>query len=957
VQADGKILVGGSFTAIGGQTSKKYIARLNADGTLDAAFNPNANNSVDSIVLQADGKILVGGVFENIGGQTRNYIARLNPDGTLDTTFNPDANNTVRSIAVQADGKILVGGEFTAIGGQTRNRITRLNADGSVDTTFDPDANVDVYSIAVQANGKILVGGWFTSIGGQTRNRIARLNADGSVDATFNPNASSIVYSIAVQADGKILVGGDFTTIGGQARNRIARLNAYGSVDTTFNPGANSSVASIALQADGKILAGGDFTIIGGQARNRIARLSADEAALQTLSVSQDGTTITWTRSQSSPEVYDVTFYDSADMTTWTYLGNATRISGGWQLTGQNLPFDQNRYIKARGKAFRGMYNVSLSEIESIKIYYNAAYTLTVTKSGTGSGAVTSNPPGINCGADCSEEYTYNTVVTLGATPDPGSTFAGWSGDPDCSDGQVTMTADLTCTATFTLNQYTLNVIKTGTGSGTVTSSPAGITCGADCSEAYNYNTVVTLTATPDTGSTFTGWSGDPDCSDGSVTVNADKTCTATFTLNQYTITTSANPSAGGSVSCSPNPVNHGSQSTCTITTNSGYTLQDVTGSCGGTLSGNTYTTNAISADCTVQANFILNQYALTVTKSGTGSGTVTSNPAGITCGADCSEAYDYNTVVTLSATPDPGSTFAGWSGDSDCSDGQVTMTADLTCTATFTLNQYTLNVTKTGTGSGTVTSSPAGITCGADCSEAYDYNTVVTLSATPDPGSTFAGWSGDPDCSDGQVTMTADLTCTATFTLNQYTLNVTKTGTGSGTVTSSPAGITCGADCSEAYDYNTVVALTATPDTGSTFTGWSGDPDCSDGQVTMTADFTCTATFTLNQYTLNLSMSPSGAGSISCTPAPVPYGQTATCTITVNRGYTLQSVGGTCGGTLVGTTYTTAPITGPCTVEVTMAQQAEAIPTLGEWGFLALVLTTGLFGIWQLRRHRSVLG
>lgn len=160
--------------------------------------------------------------------------------------------------------------------------------------------------------------------------------------------------------------------------------------------------------------------------------------------------------------------------------------------------------------------------------------------------------------------------------------------------------------------------------------------------------------------------------------------------------------------------------------------------------------------------------YTLTVTKSGTGTGTVTSSPAGIDCGTDCSEVYNSGTVVTLTATPDAGSTFAGWSGDADCSDGQVTMDAVRACTATFNISspgQYTLNITKSGTGSGTGTSSPAGIDCGSDCSEAYSSGTVVTLTATPDAGSTFEGWSGDADCSDGQVTMDADKTCSATFT------------------------------------------------------------------------------------------------------------------------------------------------------------------------------------------------
>ena len=107
-------------------------------------FNPNANNTVNSIAVQAGGKILVGGNFTTIGGVTRNYIARLNPDGSIDASFNPNPNGYVYSIAVQADGEILVGGNFTTIGGVARNRIARLNPDGSLDTTFNPNADKEV---------------------------------------------------------------------------------------------------------------------------------------------------------------------------------------------------------------------------------------------------------------------------------------------------------------------------------------------------------------------------------------------------------------------------------------------------------------------------------------------------------------------------------------------------------------------------------------------------------------------------------------------------------------------------------------------------------------------------------------------------------------------------------------------------------------------------------------------
>lgn len=101
--------------------------------------------------------------------------------------FNPDANDVVQSLAVQSDGKVLVGGEFTRIGGWPRNRIARLNAGGTSDPGFNPGADGAVYSLAVQLDGKVLVGGAFAQIGGQARDRIARLNEDGTLAAPASP--------------------------------------------------------------------------------------------------------------------------------------------------------------------------------------------------------------------------------------------------------------------------------------------------------------------------------------------------------------------------------------------------------------------------------------------------------------------------------------------------------------------------------------------------------------------------------------------------------------------------------------------------------------------------------------------------------------------------------------------------------------------------------------------------
>jgi chitodextrinase len=180
------------------------------------------------------------------------------------------------------------------------------------------------------------------------------------------------------------------------------------------------------------------------------------------------------------------------------------------------------------------MYSRPLSQPEIQAIVNTglaATFNLTTSKAGTGTGTVSSSPAGVSCGTDCSQPYALNTRVTLTATPAAGSMFAGWSGHADCADGVVIMTNDVACVATFNLITRTLTITKSGSGAGTVTSAPAGISCGTDCTEAYTSGAQVRLTVSPAANAIFAGWSGDADCADGLVTANANKTCIATFSL------------------------------------------------------------------------------------------------------------------------------------------------------------------------------------------------------------------------------------------------------------------------------------------------------------------------------------------------------------------------------------------------------------------------------------------
>jgi uncharacterized delta-60 repeat protein len=271
VQPDQKILVAGDFTGYNGAVARRLI-RLNTDGSVDGSFNAGngPNSAVRSVHLQSDGKVVITGSFSDYNGTARNYIARVNADGSLDASFNPGtgANNAIAASALQADGKIVIGGFFTSFNGTTRNRIARVNTDGTLDTTFDPGAgpNININTISIQPDGKILIGGFFTSYAGTARNGIARLNADGTLDVSFNPGSgagSGVVNSFVLQPDGKILVGGSFTSYNGSTTGNLTRVNADGSRDATFASGisgsSGSSVRSLGLQADGKILAGGTF--------------------------------------------------------------------------------------------------------------------------------------------------------------------------------------------------------------------------------------------------------------------------------------------------------------------------------------------------------------------------------------------------------------------------------------------------------------------------------------------------------------------------------------------------------------------------------------------------------------------------------------------------------------------------------------------------------------------------
>jgi phospholipase C len=251
------------------------------------------------------------------------------------------------------------------------------------------------------------------------------------------------------------------------------------------------------------------------------------------------------------------------------------------------------------------------------------------------------------------------------------------------------------------------------------------------------------------------------------------------------------------------------------------------------------------------------------VSNSGTTSGTVTSTPAGINCtgstsGSDnsgqCVATFATGTQVTLVATAATGYAFTSWSGGGCSGIGNcvVTLNSAMTVTPTFTAaTTYPLTVVLQPANSGTVTGT-SGINCPGVCTANFPSGTSVTLTETPATGYAFVGWSGG--CSGTGTTCSVTTaagatTVTPTFQSNATSYSLTVSVLGSGTVTSSPAGINCSTPtCSATFPANTPIALSETAAAGYTFASWggacTGTGNCS---VTLSAAASVTANFTPN--------------------------------------------------------------------------------------------------------------
>ena len=408
---DGGLLMGGNFLNINGVEQKLVVGFDRSGNPSGSAGLISFNSAISSVMENPDsvqamalpprdtfvgtdrlapGMVYVGGNLSSVPSPFM-YLSRFKKDGTRDPGFSPSpVTDPVFSMAIHPDSKLLVG--------TSEGKILRLDVNGNLDLDLTPTPlGPFVSSIALQPDKRVIVSGLFSSPtqDGQWQRNILRFNSDGTLDEDFkiegwfNGDFPSGIMRVAMQTDGSMLIYGSFNEVKDATgarfvRDNVARITPDGKLDQEFDLGPFTyesespldNVSTVNLQPDGKIVIGGSFLSLNGGTQSRLVRVSNGWAA-EELSVSADGSKITWLRSGTGPELSSVLFEysDDPDAPEWTPLGDAARIEGGWQLVlvdknlGEAYGYNANRYVRARGYA-AGDKGGAGSLIESVRLYY-----------------------------------------------------------------------------------------------------------------------------------------------------------------------------------------------------------------------------------------------------------------------------------------------------------------------------------------------------------------------------------------------------------------------------------------------------------------------------------------------------------------------------------------------------------------------------------------------------------
>jgi len=524
-----------SFTArvdypVGANPSSVVVGDFNGDGVPDFATANYGANTVSVLLGNGDGTFQAARTFATAGFNPE-FVALgdVNGDGRQDlaVAHSGSTPSTVSVLRGNGDGTFQAARVFATGQGSLSVAVGDFNGDGRPDLVAANYYSNDVSVLLGNGDGTFQPAQSFPTAGmNPVTVAVGDFNGDGRPDLAVTNGANTT--SGAVPGNLAVLLGNGDGTFQAARTIDVGITPAFVAVrDVNGDGRPDLAVANFRSNDASVLLGNGDGTFQAPRNFNT----GTGPLSMAVGDVNSDG--------QPDLAVANFDFNIQGPNTVSVLLGNG---DGTFQAA-QAFSAGTNPASVAVGD-FNGDVRQDLAvgnfNSDNVSVLINntaiAPNTLTVNRAGTGSGTVTSDPPGIDCGATCSASYANGTVVTLTATPDLVSIFNGWSGCDAVSGTTctVTMNAARTVTASFILKRFTLRVTKAsglGIGNGTVTSDPPGIDCGATCSASYVSGTVVTLTARPDLVSIFNGWSG-CDAVSGTtctVTMGAARSVTAHF--------------------------------------------------------------------------------------------------------------------------------------------------------------------------------------------------------------------------------------------------------------------------------------------------------------------------------------------------------------------------------------------------------------------------------------------
>ena len=465
------VYVAGGFFRLN-DSARNRLGALDITTGATTAFNPHPCDWTNGVASQVrtisvvGSRAFFGGNFPCAGGLPRFYAAAVGPDGIL-TGWAPQFNGAVTSLS--SDGTTVYAvGKFTLTNGVARQFASAVQTDGTL-TSWNPTLSTGACGggekqEVLQTADAVYVGGCFTTVGGQARPRLAKTDrTTGAVDLNFNANpGTGWIYALA-EAGSRLYVGGYFSTMGGQNRSWIAAVDkATGAVDLGWDAGPIVEAHGAAVRQaiydiepssdDTRLYIGGFFGTINGQAQRFLAALDKSTGALDTSwrPVVAPQSCSGWDCGLMSVDQYDDTVYiggASGNPVNGTAFGAVSAIDGSVSTWMNNSGTGEIRGITANDAtafiagSFSSVAGSARGNTAAIDLRgpvldpwpMNAAEAAPLTVAitapdDTTSGAVVSNPGGINCGGTCEYAYPTTQTVTLQAVPKPAADFAGWTG-------------------------------------------------------------------------------------------------------------------------------------------------------------------------------------------------------------------------------------------------------------------------------------------------------------------------------------------------------------------------------------------------------------------------------------------------------------------------------------------------------------------------------------------------